>query len=474
MKLLTTKYYFLYSILFIFLFSISSCKKDSFITSADAALSTSDDILKYDTVFTSIGSITKSFTIRNENDRKLLISNIKLMGGNASPYKININGIAAQEVNDIELPAEDSMYVFVTVNINPNLADLPFIVKDSIQIQYNGNTKFVQLEAFGQNANFLRDGFIESNTTWNNRLPYVILDRLRIDTGVTLTLDSGCKVYCHANAPVLIDGTLITNGTKEQPVVFAGDRTDEDYRDLPASWPGLYFRETSKNNELNFTTVKNAYQAIVAESPSGNAFPKVTMHQCIVDNAYDAGVLCVNSSLFADNSLISNCGSNINIILGGVYNFTNCTVASYSTFLSHTSPVLTATDFASVNGSTVVSPLDAKFINCIFWGEAGFVENEISITQQAAISNTVEFNNCLYRANTDPVNTTINAGCIRNEDPAFDSIDVSKRIFDFHLTKNFSMAVDAGINNTGFQKDLDNNSRILNAITDIGCYEKPL
>ena len=48
-----------------------SCKKDSFISSSDARLSLSADTLKYDTVFTTTGSITKSFKIFNDNDQKL-------------------------------------------------------------------------------------------------------------------------------------------------------------------------------------------------------------------------------------------------------------------------------------------------------------------------------------------------------------------------------------------------------------------
>ncbi len=463
------KHCLFYLLVFTFCMGIFSCKKDSFITSANARLSTDVDSLKYDTVFTSVGSITQSFKIRNENDQKLLLGNVKLMGGAASSFTININGVAAPEASNIEIAAEDSIYVFVTVNIDPNLDDLPFIVKDSIQISYNGNTKFVQLEAFGQNANFLRGRVIETNTTWNNRLPYVILDRLQIDTNITLTLEPGCKVYCHANAPILVDGTLITNGTKEQPVVFSGDRTDEDYKDLPASWPGIYFRETSKSNVLNFTLVKNAYQAIVAESPADNLFPKVTMRQCIVDNAYDAGVLCVNSSLFADNSLISNCGSNINIILGGVYSFTNCTVASYSSYISHRYPVLAANNFANINGSTVTTSLEAAFTNCIFWGEPGFVENETSIGKEGNDLFDVTFTNCLYRNSVEPANSTTN-DCVLNQDPLFDSVNVSRRIFDFHLNNNPSPAVDAGISTVPFLKDLDNNNRI--APFDIGCYEK--
>ena len=450
---------------------LTSCKKDSFITSGDAKLTTIDEPLKFDTVFTSIGSVTQSFKINNDNNQKLLLSSVKLMGGAASAFKININGVAASEVTNIELAANDSIYVFVSVNINPNLDNLPFIVKDSILISYNGNSRFVQLEAFGQNANFLRNRVITSNITWNNNLPYVILDRIQVDTNSTLTIEAGCKIYCHANAPFLVDGTLVTNGTKEQPVIFAGDRLDTIYKNLPASWPGIYFRETSKNNVLNFTSVKNAYQAIVAETPAGNGLPKIILHQCIIDNAYDAGLLCVNSSLDADNSLISNCGSNINIIAGGKYNLTNCTVAAYAAFITHKKPVLSVTNFAVINGATVTASLVANFTNCIFWGEEGIVDDEIIVNQQGQNIAPVQFINCLYRAINDPASSTSNIiASIKNQPPLFDSINVSKNIFDFHINNSLAPGIDKGTA-TGFLKDLDNNSRSIRS-TDIGCYEK--
>src|SRR5207237_1897268 len=126
--------------------------KDSFITSGDARITTSLDTLKFDTVFTSVGSITQTIKISNPNNQRLLLSSLKLMGSANSAYRININGRAATEAADIEIAAEDSMYLFVSVTINPSTANLPFIVKDSIGISYNGNNKFIQLEAFGQNA----------------------------------------------------------------------------------------------------------------------------------------------------------------------------------------------------------------------------------------------------------------------------------------------------------------------------------
>src|SRR5947207_12621914 len=119
----------------IFLFA---CKKDSFITSPGAQVTLSADTLKFDTVFTTAGSITGVFKIINENNQKLLISSVKLMGGNSSPYKINVDGFTGPEVNNLEIAANDSMYVFVSVIINQNTNNLPFIVQDSIKISYNG------------------------------------------------------------------------------------------------------------------------------------------------------------------------------------------------------------------------------------------------------------------------------------------------------------------------------------------------
>ena len=448
----------------------SSCNKDSFISSSDATISTSIDTVKFDTVFTSIGSVTQSFKINNTNNQKLLFNSIKLAGGDASSFKININGVPASQVSDVEIASNDSLYVFVTVHIDPNLSGLPFIVRDSIEINYNGNNRFVQLEAYGQNANFLRNGVIRENRTWSNNLPYVILGSLQVDTSVTLTIDPGCRIYSHANAPILVDGTLIINGTKEQPVIFAGDRLDEEYKDLPASWPGIYFREFSKNNFLNFAVIKNAYRGIVSEYLNDNGQAKVTMQQCIIDNAYDAGLLFVNSSFDINNSLISNCGSNISIILGGDYKLTNCTVASYSTYVNHKNPVLSANNFAMINGNNVSTGLNAVFENCIFWGEEGnLVENEVLIDKLGTDPFNVSFNHCLYKATNDPANSVITA-CIKNIDPMFDSVDVSKRLFDFHISNSSAPGINKGFANS-FLKDLDDKNRNV-GLPDIGCYEQ--
>ena len=446
----------------------SSCKKESFITGADARLGLSADTLRFDTVFTTTGSVTQSFKILNNNDQKLRLSKIKLMGGPSSPFKINVNGVAAAELNNIELAANDSIYVFVTVTVNPTAANIPFIINDSISINYNGNTRFVQLEAFGQNAVFIRNGVISGNVVFTNTLPYVILGGLQVSTTGKLTLNAGTRIFAHADAPLLVDGQLVSNGTKLLPVIFTGDRLDNPYNSFPASWPGIYFRATSKDNVLQFTYIKNAYQAVVVQQPSVNTNAKLILRQCVIDNAYDAGLLLSNTNIVAENSLISNCGRNIHIEYGGSYSFVHCTSSAYSnSSMYHQKSAIYLSDGNNTNQTAALS---ATLRNCIFYGDAGFVDSEIQTNKTGSNPFTVNVDHCLYRANADPANTLFTLS-IKNQDPSFDSLDVTHNYFDFRITKN---AAAPGINKgiaTGLLKDLDDKNRN-NGLPDIGAYEK--
>ncbi|MGZ5221321.1 MAG: hypothetical protein ACXWC7_14630, partial [Chitinophagaceae bacterium] len=440
----------------LFLLSVSvvllACKKDSFINSADASISISADTLHYDTVFTSAGSVTQSFKIINDNNQKLRLSSVKLMGGAGSKYKMNVDGVATAEANGIEIDANDSVYVFVQVNVDPNSDGLPFIIRDSIQVSYNGNNELVQLEAWGQNAHFLRNKEVITNETWTNDLPYVIQGYLYVDVNQTLTIEKGCRIYVHADAPIIVDGTLKVNGEKDtiNRVYFRGDRLDDPYKDFPAAWPGIYFRTNSKDNVLNYAVINNSFQAIAVQDPSPNANPKLTLNECVIDNSYDAGIIALNSSIRATNCLISNCGRNIAIGRGGDYEFTHCTVVSYSNnFIEHKSPVLSV---SNTDGSSTAS-LNAIFRNCIFWGEGGLLEDEVVVVNSA--SDHVEFDHNLWKVKTPP--QAISDGIINNNDPQFDSINIAKNYYDFRLNRN-SPAVDAG-KNTSIIIDLDGNPR---------------
>ena len=444
-----------------------SCRKDSFITSPDANVSISADTLHYDTVFTAVGSVTQSFKIINDNNQKLRLSSVKLMGGPSSSFKMNVDGSATTESTGIEIEANDSVYVFVQVNVDPAVGKLPFIIRDSIQISYNGNDRLVQLEAWGQNAHFLREKVISSNETWTNDLPYVIQGYLYVDADQTLTIEKGCRIYVHADAPIIIDGTLKVNGEKDtiDRVYFRGDRLDDPYKDFPAAWPGIYFRTDSKDNVLNYAVIKNSYQAIALENPSPNTNPKLTLNECVIDNSYDAGIIALNSSIAATNCLISNCGRNIAIGKGGDYKFTHCTIVSYSNFfIQHKEPVLSLSER---DGTSIVR-LEALFQNCIFWGQSDQLDNEV-VVEKTGSNGIVNFKNVLWRVKTAPANVTVTES-INNQDPLFDSIDISKQYYDFRINKRNSPAAGAGVT-TSVAFDLDGNPRPA-LKPDLGCFEK--
>jgi hypothetical protein len=444
-----------------------SCKKDSFITSPDARITITADTLKYDTVFTTAGSVYQTFRIINENNQKLRLSSVKLMGGSSSAYKINVDGIPGTQFNNIEIEANDSIHVFVQVNVNPNANNLPFIIRDSIQISYNGNNRQVQLEAWGQNAHFFRNKVISVNETWNNDIPYVILGSLSINTNQSLTINKGCRIYVHADAPIIVNGTLQVNGLKDtiDRVYFRGDRLDDPYKDYPASWPGIFFQTTSKDNVLNYAVIKNAYQAIGISDPSPNANPKLTLNQCVIDNAYDAGIISLNSSIRAVNCLISNCGKNVFLAKGGDYQFTHCTVATYANhFIDHRDPVLTVSNF--INNTS--NNLSATFRNCLFWGENGLVDNEVVVAKSGTTTFNVIFDYDLWKVQTTPSNITSNQ-IINNQAPQFDSVNTQKNYYDFRL-KASSPAVNKGVN-AGIAIDLDGKPRPV-GLPDLGCFEK--
>ena len=447
-----------------------SCKKDSFITSADARVNITADTLKYDTVFVTAGSTYRSFKIINENDQKLRVSSLKLFGGATSVYKINVNGVSGTQFNNLEINANDSIYVFAQVNVNPNAANIPFILRDSIEINYNGKRRLVQLEAWGQNAHFYRNKVITANEIWNNDLPYVILGSLLINNNQTLTINKGCRIYVHADAPIVVDGTLQVNGLKDtiNRVYFQGDRLDEPYKNYPASWPGIFFRSTSKDNVFNYAVVKNAFQAIALQNLApNNPTPKLILNECIIDNGYDAGIIAFNSSIRARNCLITNCGKNLYLVQGGNYQFTHCTVATYaSSFIDHKDPVLTLSNSANNTSNT----LDATFRNCIFWGENGIVENEVIVEKKGSLFFNVAFDYNLWKVKTVPANI-FSSNIINNIPPQFDSINTSKNYYNFRLQTG-SPARNIGGSST-ITTDLDGKTRpVPVGMPDLGCFEK--
>ncbi|MBC8051507.1 MAG: hypothetical protein H7Y13_00420 [Sphingobacteriaceae bacterium] len=440
-----------------------ACEKDKITTDSSAMLEFSSDSIFFDTVFTSVGSTTRRIKVYNRGKYGVKISQIKLAGGAASNYQININGVAGNFVPDIELAGKDSLNIFVKVTINPNSDQLPFIVNDSIEFTTNGNYQKVVLTAYGQNAVFLKDLVIDANTVWNNSLPYVIYNSVKVNTNQTLTIQKGSRIYFHKNAQLKIAGTLKVNGTLNDSISFSSDRLEKIYQDEPGQWGGLHFLSTSRDNHINYAYIKNAVTGVRVDSLSLNSGPKLLLTNSIIKNMELAGLYLDNTELAGFNNLIANCGRHlIYAANGGRYNLKQNTFVNAGSRFPRTTPSLFFSDFS---GSGVSKSMDLTLINNIIWGN---LADELLIQK----SGTLPFSQIVRKNLIKSRDTALEGlGNILNLNPMFKAAEKD----------NFSLSPLSPAGNKGedltadtyfglwLSKDLNGKARLFPS--DLGSYE---
>ena len=242
-------------------------------TNPNYRLSFSVDTLSFDTVFTTIGSATKQFMVYNPNKEALNIQSIMLASGGESGFRLNVDGRKGDYFDNVGILAEDSMFVFVEVNVNPNDSNQPLLVEDSVVFMTNGGKQTVLLEAYGQNMHLYKGGLhITKDTIFTADLPHLVYDSIMVAEGATLHLTEGATLYMHDKANIVVSGRLISEGSLENPVVIRGDRLDFVLDDIlpydrtPGQWGGIFFKSGSFGNRMEHTIVRNGTSGITIEA----------------------------------------------------------------------------------------------------------------------------------------------------------------------------------------------------------------
>lgn len=481
------------AVLFIFSFFLflSSCKKDSIYTSTSAELefyrgSTVADTIIFDTVFTTVGSITEWLTVKNPYDQKLLISSIYLAGGSNSNFRINIDGEAVNSKKDIEIAANDSIFIFIEVTVDPNGGTTPLIITDSILFETNGNLQDVDLVAWGQDAYFYAPSsagqyFFPLDCNLSNLptdKPNVFYGYAYVDSGCTLTIPAGAELYFHpySGLAVDVDASLLIQGTKDEPVIFQGDRLESYYKDVAGQWGhpligGLWFSPGSKNNQIDYAIFKNGYIGIEVDTLGTSSNPTLTINNSIIQNMANIGIFGQGTKIKATNCVVANCAQYAIVCnIGGDYDFRHCSIGNYWAESSRQTPSLILNNYyEDVNKTIQIRDLtNAYFGNCIIYGN---LENEIGIDENKNGLFNYTFDHCLLKVNSDVNTSTTNfISILSNQDPKF------KNTAEYDLNLDASSAAkDVGdvTIGTSVPTDILGEDRLKDGKPDLGAYEIP-
>lgn len=467
--------------LFVLPFLFTACKKQKWLTEG-GKVTFSVDTLMFDTVFTAQGSSTRSLKLFNPQKNGVHISSIRLRKGKASPFRLNVNGFSGKEIDNVDIAGQDSLWIFAAVTIDPTNEDNPFLVEDDLVVTLNGQDYSIPVIAFGQNAYYIVDSVLETQT-WHSDKPYIILHNALVDEGATLTIESGARVYMHQDSRLFVLGSLEVNGTLGDSVVFQGDRIDRDiyvgdYQDVPGEWGGIYFDKKSYNNTINYAIIKNggAVTQLNGQTLLGaaiqlnqdsvqNGVPKLSITNSMIHHSQGYGIVAFNSSLYAANCLIATCGAeNMALFEGGDYKIYDCTIATFGgRFIDHSKNVsMGILNYYPISQSQYIgADLKADIRGCIIYGSLG---DELVVDKKNDFGADVQMQHCLIKSETGlPAFVTANSN-ILNQDPAFVNYDQT----DFHL-KEGAPAIGNGIVIPGITRDLEGVLRPANP--SIGCYE---
>ncbi len=464
------------------------CKKSTTTTSSSAKLGFSANLLFFDTVFTTQGSTVRVFVVRNNNNQAINISSIKLAGTYTSPFKINVDGVASSSFSNIKIPANDSIYVFATVNVNPGNPQNPAFIRDSLVFMTNGNEQYVDLWAFGWDAYYYVPNVFPpigpaysvlpcsgGTVEWKNDKPHVVFGYLADTTpGCTFLIDAGTQVFLHDSAVIFIGNGAAINvaGTKAKPVTFQGDRLEPDYKYLPGQWNKIWLSAGSTNNNISWAVIQNGSIGVEADT-NGTSYYTLKMDHTIIKGMSSYGLLGAGATIKLNNCVIADCQSACAAMFyGGNYHFYQCTFADYwgvdnSFGQRGTSLIYINNGYTSYANVPQPRSIDSAFFgNCIIYGP---LDEEVGLDSAYNAKFNYNFQNCVIKTlhNTFGPSYHYSTSNWINGDPLF----YNPAIDDYHVSGG-SPALNNGdpIIGAAYKIDLDGTTR--GPTYTIGAYQQ--
>ena len=424
--------------------ALLSCEdNDRFSTASGLRLTLPADTLEMDTVFSRTPSSTYTFWVFNNNNDGIRLSNVRLARRNQSGYRVNVDGSYldnsnGSQVNDLEIRRKDSLLVFIELTAADTKQLEPQLVEDYLVFTLeNGAEQRILLRSWAWDAERIGSLTIRRDTVIESECPLIVMDSLNVAEGVTLTLRN-TTLYFHDQAGMAVAGTLQTENC-----TLRGDRLDHMFDYLPydrvsGQWGGVRFLQSSVDNELTDTEIRNATEAIICDSAAIDLErPRLSMRNCIVHNAKGRGIETVNTYLILDHCQLSNTLGHCLAVHGGLAEISYCTLAQFYPFSADRGAAL----YFSNSWMGYDVPLTLTCNNTIITGYADDVVEGVAAADETVPFSYVFSNSLLRTPKVEDESLTESFIDIVWETPKdtiqgkkhFITIDEDNLIYDFHL-----------------------------------------
>lgn len=414
---------------------------DKFSTSSGLRLYFPQDTLQMDTIFSRTPSSTYTFWVYNQNDTGIRMDQIRLRRGNQTGFRVNVDGIYLDNSNgsqtsEVEIRCNDSILVFVELTPGETGQQEPMLLEDDLLfIHESGVEQKVCLRAWVWDAKRLYSPVIDRDSVIESSVPLVIFGDMRVEEGATLTLRN-TTLFFHDGSGLDVHGTLLA-----EDCVMRGDRLDDMFDYLPydrvsGQWNGIRIRETSSDNVLRRTEIRNPLYGVVCDSAALDPdHYRIEMEQCVIHNCEGAGLKAVNSYVSLDHCQLTNTGGDCFALFGGIAAIYNCTFAQFYPFSADRGA---AFRFTNYYGNTDI-PL---YVYCNGSILTGYADDVVMGDMRGEDAGTFDYNfeKCLMRtpAVTDDPDRFKEIIWETPKDSIegkkhFVTIDEENLVYDFHL-----------------------------------------
>ncbi|MDE5744388.1 MAG: hypothetical protein K2H84_01850 [Paramuribaculum sp.] len=393
-----------YLCLLIIALAFTACISDDISTSPSDLPEFSSDSIALGDIWVDECSPNGALTIYNRNSAGIVISSVAVTGRDADLIRINLDGAPLEHFAPVEIRQNDSVLLLA--------AAVPQVggkIDAAVTLTVNSVSLTIPLAANVRQPLVLRDHTVSSSLSLSGEVR--VFGTLEVEQGATLDIRPGTVMYMHDKAQLIVNGSLVAEGTPGNPVTFCGDRfgfiaADIPYAILPGQWRGVTVNSAG-DNTVSYTSIINSEAGLtIGENAS------LDLVNCCVANARENLVsLEPGAALTAAGCQFSEAARSVLALSDASASLYRCTIANSYLFAAPSAAAVALSGHSelSVESSILYRP-----------------GGELSLSGASV----ARFSNTLFGSKGSDDDAFIS--CLWAADPMF-LIDLEKYSFDYRL-----------------------------------------